>query len=129
MVEPEYYNKNGLSPLKAMEQGLISKDEYVGFLKGNVIKYTCRAGHKDDALLDIVKAMDYLMHLHKALKKDEESDLNPDEILTYTDEEVAYVEGRTKIPVNGQKYNSSQLKGNIFTRFYNKLTHNKEEEY
>lgn len=73
MNEPDYYAKNGLSPLQAFEQGLLSKEQYVGFCKGNVIKYTIRAGEKhDDPLLDIVKAMDYLHHLHKALKKEED---------------------------------------------------------
>lgn len=72
MVEPDYYAKNGLSPLEAFEKGLLSKEEVVGFCKGNVIKYTVRAGEKtDDPLLDIVKAMDYLHHLHKVLKADE----------------------------------------------------------
>ena len=40
MSEPDYYSKNGLSPLKAFEKGLLSEEEYIGFLKGNVIKYT-----------------------------------------------------------------------------------------
>lgn len=70
MVEPDYYAKNGLSPLKAFEQGLLSKEEYIGFCKGNIIKYVIRAGDKEeDALMDIVKALDYLHYLHKALKK------------------------------------------------------------
>ena len=86
MVQPDYYAKNGLSPLKAFEKGLLSKEEYIGFCKGNVIKYTIRAGSKDDALLDIVKAMDYLHHLHNALKEDgKSSDINPDEVLTYNE--------------------------------------------
>ena len=33
MSEPDYYNKNGLSPLKAFEEGLLSEEEYIGFLK------------------------------------------------------------------------------------------------
>ena len=72
--EPDYYAKNGLSPIQAFEQGLMSKEEYVGFCKGNVIKYTIRAGEKtDDPLMDIVKAMDYLHYLHKALKSEPKS--------------------------------------------------------
>lgn len=69
MVEPQYYSKNGLSPIKAFEQGLLSEDEYIGFLKGNIIKYTIRAGEKtEDSLMDIIKAIDYLHYLHQALK-------------------------------------------------------------
>lgn len=60
MSEPEYYAENGLSPLTAFKQGLISKREYIGFCKGNIIKYTVRCGKKGDAKEDINKAIDYL---------------------------------------------------------------------
>lgn len=60
MNEPIYYNSNGLSPINAMQGGLVSKEEYIGFLKGNVIKYVVRCGKKDDAIQDINKAIDYL---------------------------------------------------------------------
>lgn len=63
MSEPTYYNSNGLSPLKAFKQGLISEEEFIGFCKGNVIKYTVRCGKKDDAIKDIDKAIDYLQEL------------------------------------------------------------------
>ena len=67
--EPNYYNCNGLSPLEAFKQGLLSKDELIGFCKGNVIKYIVRAGKKDDALKDIDKAIDYSEHLVEILKE------------------------------------------------------------
>ena len=63
MEQPEYYDKNGLSPVDSMKQGLISHEEYVGFLKGNVIKYVVRCGKKDDAISDINKAIHYLTML------------------------------------------------------------------
>ena len=69
MSEPKYYAKDGLSPLSAFEKGSISKEEYIGFCKGNVIKYTIRAGKKDDAISDINKAIDYLEHLKKIFIK------------------------------------------------------------
>ena len=59
MNEPDYYSKNGFSPLSAMKNGLISRREYMGFLKGNVIKYIVRAEDKG-GIEDIDKAMDYL---------------------------------------------------------------------
>ena len=40
----------------------LSSEEYVGFLKGNILKYRLRAGHKGDALQDIAKA-DYYKNL------------------------------------------------------------------
>ena len=66
--EPSYYNSNGLSPLEAFKQGLLSEDELIGFCKGNVIKYIVRAGKKDDAVKDIDKAIDYSEHLKEILK-------------------------------------------------------------
>ena len=67
--EPLYYSKNGLSPLQAFKQGLISKEEVIGFCKGNVIKYIVRAGKKDDSIQDIDKAIDYLNHLKEIVKE------------------------------------------------------------
>lgn len=70
LAEPEYYAGNGLSPLEAFKKGLLSKDEYIGFCKGNVIKYTVRAGKKENASKDIVKAIDYLGHLKRFYESD-----------------------------------------------------------
>lgn len=58
--EPKHYVGNGLSPMGAFQQGLISKEEYIGFIKGNIIKYVVRAGHKDDAIEDLNKAKHYI---------------------------------------------------------------------
>ena len=69
MDEPNYYMKNGLSPLQAFKQGLMSKEELIGFCKGNVIKYTVRAGDKDNAIQDIDKAIDYLNHMKEIFKE------------------------------------------------------------
>lgn len=70
LAEPSYYAGNGLSPLEAFKKGLLSKDEYIGFCKGNVIKYTVRAGKKENASEDIVKAIDYLRHLKELYESD-----------------------------------------------------------
>lgn len=67
MGEKEYYAKNGLSPLSAFEQGLISKEEYIGFIKGNIIKYVVRCDKKGQTQSDIDKAIDYLKILKGAL--------------------------------------------------------------
>lgn len=69
--EPTYYTENGCSPLTAMEKGLISHEEYIGFLKGNVIKYISRAGKKDNSIQDIDKAIDYLQYLKKEYSRGE----------------------------------------------------------
>ena len=67
MSEPEYYNRNGLSPLKAFEQGLISYEEYMGFIKGNIIKYVVRCDKKGQGVSDVNKALDYCKLLKKEL--------------------------------------------------------------
>ena len=61
MNEPDYYNSNGLSPVDAFKQGLISKEQFKGFIKGNVIKYTTRCDNgKGRVNSDIDKAIHYL---------------------------------------------------------------------
>ena len=67
--EPFYYASNGLSPNQAFEQGLISKEEFIGFIKGNVIKYVVRCDKKENIIEDINKAIDYLQLLKKMVKK------------------------------------------------------------
>jgi hypothetical protein len=69
MSEPEYYNRNGLSPLKAFERGLISYEEYIGFIKGNIIKYVVRCDKKGQGVSDVNKALDYCKLLKKELVK------------------------------------------------------------
>lgn len=69
MNEPDYYKSNGLSPIGAFKQGLISKDEYRGFLIGNIIKYTIRAGKKDNAIKDLKKARHYIDFYMELLTK------------------------------------------------------------
>lgn len=65
MSEPEYYNSNGLSPLQAFKNGLISQDEYVGFIKGNIVKYVIRCDKKGQLESDIDKAIVYLKLLRE----------------------------------------------------------------
>lgn len=43
-------------------------DEYIGFLKGNVLKYVLRANHKGNHLEDLEKAQWYLNRLIKETK-------------------------------------------------------------
>ena len=71
--EPFYYNSNGLSPNQAFEQGLISNEEFIGFIKGNVVKYVVRCGKKGDPIEDIDKAISYLQLLKKIMRFDDDS--------------------------------------------------------
>jgi len=78
--EPDYYAGNGLSPIGAFQQGLISQEEYIGFLKGNIIKYTVRAGHKEDAIKDLEKAKHYI-DFYLELLKAKKIESTPDELI------------------------------------------------
>ena len=69
--EPFYYNSNGLSPNRAFEQGLISNEEFIGFIKGNVVKYVVRCGKKGNPIEDIDKAISYLQLLKKIMRFDD----------------------------------------------------------
>lgn len=43
--EKATHYKGAVEPLEVMSR-LLTKDEFIGFLKGNIIKYSYRAGHK-----------------------------------------------------------------------------------
>ena len=51
---PEYYR------LGSIQVWDFIRDKELNFHLGNVIKYVCRAGHKDDDLEDLSKAIHYL---------------------------------------------------------------------
>ena len=51
---PEYYR------LGSIQVWDFIRDKKLNFHLGNVIKYVCRAGHKDDDIEDLSKAIHYL---------------------------------------------------------------------
>lgn len=59
---PDHYNEVPDWEVIGTIQRDLSKEEYIGFLKGNILKYRLRAGSKGDALEDIAKA-DYYRDL------------------------------------------------------------------
>lgn len=65
MEQPEYYTRNGASPIDCFRNGLLSDEETRGFFKGNIIKYIVRCGEKEDnpCIDDLNKAKDYLNKL------------------------------------------------------------------
>ena len=62
-----HYKINGLDPIGAFKQGLISKEEYKGFLKGNIIKYVVRCDYKGNPTEDLTKASNYLSLLREQI--------------------------------------------------------------
>lgn len=58
--DTHYQELKSLQPIEVM-QLLLSEQELSGFLKGNILKYTLRAGHKEGegAEKDLAKAQRY----------------------------------------------------------------------
>lgn len=60
----KHYNAQAIQPIELMEMSF-SKEEFKGFLKGNILKYSMRAGSKsgESVFKDTVKAKQYKMWL------------------------------------------------------------------
>ena len=48
-------------------EDFLSKEEYIGFLKGQILKYQLRLGKKDDVAKELKKIQDYTNELNKLL--------------------------------------------------------------
>ena len=59
---PSHYANRKYQSILVMEDSM-STEEFKGFLKGNVMKYTTRAGQKDTTVQDLCKAATYLQWL------------------------------------------------------------------
>lgn len=64
---PGYYNIGKIEVIDFIE------DQGLNFNEGNVIKYVCRAGFKDDALTDLRKAEWYLQREIQRIEKNIEN--------------------------------------------------------
>lgn len=65
---PSHYTQGGIECIEAIESAL-TPDEFVGFLKGQVLKYTWRSGHKDDIVQDTAKGIWYAQRLIKFVEE------------------------------------------------------------
>ena len=66
-VAGSHYRIMDVQPWAAM-QAWMTPDEFVGFLRGNAIKYMARAGSKGAAVEDYRKAQHYLSKLIEVLE-------------------------------------------------------------
>lgn len=69
-VGGDHYHQIGIQPWTVMES-VLSHEEFIGYLKGNIIKYAMRAGRKDGSD-DAAKAWHYKQKLEEFLTQDEE---------------------------------------------------------
>jgi len=58
-MNPDYYKSNGKDLFTRFEEGLLTTEEYRGFLKGNIFKYVTRYQDKNGQE-DLVKAETYM---------------------------------------------------------------------
>lgn len=63
-----HYKDMGMQPWEVMES-VLTREEFIGFLKGNIIKYSMRAGKKPNSD-DTEKAKHYKQKLTEVLNKD-----------------------------------------------------------
>ena len=59
---PSHYKVGGIEAIDYI-QAKLTPEEFVGYCKGNALKYISRAGHKADAAEDTRKAIWYLKRL------------------------------------------------------------------
>ena len=68
----EHYNQGGIECIDAIKASM-SPEEYAGFLKGQVIKYTWRYRHKGKPVEDLEKAQYYHNKLIELIKEREDT--------------------------------------------------------
>lgn len=64
-VGGDHYHQIGIQPWTVMES-VLSRQEFIGYLKGNIIKYSMRAGRKEGTD-DAAKAFHYKQKLSEFL--------------------------------------------------------------
>lgn len=66
---PSHYMVGGIETIDYI-QAKLTPEEFKGYLKGNMIKYMSRVGHKDDAVTDLRKMQWYARRLEDTLDKE-----------------------------------------------------------
>ena len=77
---PKHYRLEGINEVLDVIRYALSEEEYLGFLKGNVIKYVLRSGHKSEEgmsdkqkrIEDLKKAVFYLNDEINRIENDKE---------------------------------------------------------
>ena len=65
-INPNHYKVGGIETIDYLRAKL-TPEEFVGYCRGNALKYLSRAGHKDDAAQEYRKAIWYIERLISAL--------------------------------------------------------------
>ena len=70
---PSHYQLDGLEAIDIIKASLTA-DEYLGYLKGNALKYMLREPFKGNPKQDVAKAQWYLSRYHGLLPVNKEKD-------------------------------------------------------
>ena len=65
-INPDHYKVGGIETIDYM-QAKLTKEEFIGYLKGNILKYTSRLGHKDASKQEAGKIVWYAKKLEEVL--------------------------------------------------------------
>lgn len=57
-VNPDHYKNGGIETIDYLESKL-PLEEFLGYCRGNMLKYLSRLGHKDEAAQEMAKAVWY----------------------------------------------------------------------
>ena len=69
ITKPSHYTSGDIECIEAIESAL-TREQYIGFLKGQMLKYVWRCGLKDSAFDDARKARFYVQRLIELLEID-----------------------------------------------------------
>jgi hypothetical protein len=64
----DHYNTMAIEPWEVLES-VLTREEWIGFLKGTIIKYSMRQGRKDEADDDAAKARHYSLKLRTVMQE------------------------------------------------------------
>lgn len=65
---PSHYTQGNIECIDAIESALTA-EQFIGYLRGQIMKYTWRCGHKKDHVEDVKKAIWYANKLIETLEK------------------------------------------------------------
>lgn len=70
MAAFDAHYQGAVQPIQLM-RAQMSKEAFMGFLRGNIIKYTSRLGKKDKEVKETAKILQYALWLHQTAQGEE----------------------------------------------------------
>lgn len=67
--DADHYKQTSKQPIELMHE-LLTHEQFIGFLHGNIIKYALRLGYKDDRVKEAEKIEQYASWLVSILRDD-----------------------------------------------------------